>query len=752
MAVIEIAKIQIRRGQENQTGMPQLDSGEFGWAEDTEHLYIGKRIVDGAVDDENTRILTENDLSNFFSLISPGSAVASTSTYRYRDNVPTNSIPGRVYTSIGTKLDDIVSLTDFGVVPSFTATDITLELTAAASSLWANNIIGEDALRQLRLPAGAYFLADTIELPPNTSIVGEGQGLTTLILTNSDVPLFKTVDSQGKFYEDGMANDRSIQPRNIHLEGMTLKYNTATYTAQPLLALDNVNYATIKHVDFGSMTDTTLFVMSIASPATGSGPNTLVINTLEFPEWIDIDPTLGIYFVTGSTGYNQLYAQITGVSIDGDLYTFTTTSTFGDMDFAANESETFSALRFFGWGTGIKVRGQYGTYSSDDLAMTRNIYVTDCNFANLSTCIDASGTTSRLVARNNVFRDSIKGVRLYYASGANIATGPTNAHITENRFEGIAQEGLYVGANPIDVLNGYPKGYPGDHISSYNHYVDVGNGLVINDSYYSTATMYPIVTFDSIGNRTDNDYFSRRKTANNQLRSTPGLGTVPANIYYYYNPLATGYTSIEDKSATSVSIAALTGTNVVSFPITGKDQYIGVKYQLTIPNILSRKGDLVLNVSATGETTVSDMYTYTETQEVYAEDTTDMTARIGSRSIDSTYDKLVVEASLYPTLAGLVGINGGNSTFYITGNADYDGLSAYVLAVVLNGSNYEIYTQSADPQFDYALVGETWTLTKADSPVLAVNVNIPKNYITLYCDSTLSNNAAIIEYQTSIFQ
>ena len=40
MAVIEIAKIQVRRGQENLTGIPQLAPGEFGWAEDTENLSI----------------------------------------------------------------------------------------------------------------------------------------------------------------------------------------------------------------------------------------------------------------------------------------------------------------------------------------------------------------------------------------------------------------------------------------------------------------------------------------------------------------------------------------------------------------------------------------------------------------------------------------------------------------------------------------------------------------------------------------
>lgn len=41
MAVIEIAKIQVRRGQEQQTGVPPLAGGEFAWAADTENLYIG---------------------------------------------------------------------------------------------------------------------------------------------------------------------------------------------------------------------------------------------------------------------------------------------------------------------------------------------------------------------------------------------------------------------------------------------------------------------------------------------------------------------------------------------------------------------------------------------------------------------------------------------------------------------------------------------------------------------------------------
>jgi hypothetical protein len=64
MPIIEIAKIQVRRGQENQGQVPQLAPGEFAWAEDTQNLYIGKRISEGANSDANTRILTDKDFTN----------------------------------------------------------------------------------------------------------------------------------------------------------------------------------------------------------------------------------------------------------------------------------------------------------------------------------------------------------------------------------------------------------------------------------------------------------------------------------------------------------------------------------------------------------------------------------------------------------------------------------------------------------------------------------------------------------------
>ena len=77
MAVLQISKIQVRRGQKSQTGIPSLSAGEFAWAVDSQELYIGNGSVsEGAPAVGNTRLLTELDANNIFKLAS---------TYIYRD-------------------------------------------------------------------------------------------------------------------------------------------------------------------------------------------------------------------------------------------------------------------------------------------------------------------------------------------------------------------------------------------------------------------------------------------------------------------------------------------------------------------------------------------------------------------------------------------------------------------------------------------------------------------------------------------
>ena len=63
MAVVQISKIQIRRGQKNSSsGVPQLSSAELAWAVDTQELYIGNGSVqEGAPYVGNTKVITEHD-------------------------------------------------------------------------------------------------------------------------------------------------------------------------------------------------------------------------------------------------------------------------------------------------------------------------------------------------------------------------------------------------------------------------------------------------------------------------------------------------------------------------------------------------------------------------------------------------------------------------------------------------------------------------------------------------------------------
>ncbi len=249
MAVIEIAKIQVRRGQELQTGIPQLEPGEFGWAQDTENLYIGKRITEGAADDENTRILTENDL-NYFHLLVINNTSTAASSYRYRSNLLQNT----TVTSIQLKLDSLdPSLVDFSINASTgTYVQIDTYLQNAIDDIFNNPdpAVRSDRRRILRVPAGWFYLSNTVNLPPYTKLIGAGAGLTKIRYTNSQTSMFRTVDSAGNTFETGNMYLSTGSSRDILIEGMTFEFISTLTTSTSLISLDNVNNAEIKNCAF----------------------------------------------------------------------------------------------------------------------------------------------------------------------------------------------------------------------------------------------------------------------------------------------------------------------------------------------------------------------------------------------------------------------------------------------------------------------------------------------------------------------
>lgn len=741
MAIIEIAKIQVRRGQENQTGMPQLDSGEFGWAEDTEHLYIGKRIADGAVDDNNSRILTENDLANIFSLIAPGSSVASTSSYKYRDTLPVGYI-NSIITSIGGKLDNSANLTDWGVIPSYTATDITVALQTAVQDLFDNQYINIDARRTLTLPAGNYYISQVVDLPPYAAIIGEGAAMTTLILSTSSVSggIFRTVDADGNTFESGLqTNNRVSQPQHIRLEGMTLSFGEETTSSYALLNLDNVYGANINSVNFNVQPAPTLNLFETLSPAAvptvGSGTGTFVVNIVTYPEFANIDVASGVYYITGhdTLGLNYLqYAQLDSVSTLGSTSTFTVNaSSWGTMYFSSPES--FDLLKLNMWGIGIQSRGNLT--DDDDIALCQNIKINDCEFSRLNTAIVSTGTVNKVDVKDSIFKDSMAGITLSYPGVAGV--GPTNWHIEQSIFEKIATTALDVGPNNNQLLS--------NHISDSNVYRNVGNDLNWLDINSSNAyyKRYPVISFESNGNRTQSDFFQRRVNADTIIRSVTTVTTET----YYYTPYVSGIASIEDKSIYQVANInpSTTSTLLASFPLNGSDQYISVKYQMT-STVLTRKGEALISYRNTGNTAyIFDNYSYTADQ-------SPVSGLVGmSAAAGSGVDVLVVPDS-YSNFNDLLDINGATSNYYITGNTAYQNYAAFIYSVVHTGSVFIVSTQSVDPQFDYTTAAELWTVQESDTPVLEVVPVNSRNYLQLNVNTEHVSNSLNFSYQISIIQ
>ena len=244
MAVVQISRIQVRRGRANSgTGLPQLASGEMAWALDTQQLYIGNgSVAEGAPAVGNTKILTENDLTaqgNILDLIQ----------HIYKVDDPTiqtgPSATTPITRSLQNRLDDTVVVTSFGVVGDGN-TDDTAALQRAIDQLFLNPTSkaseltpdGENARVVLQMPPGRFVITETIYIPSYASIVGAGKEKTIIEFSGTG-PIFQFINDTSEIgAPDSITNTLYItQPRFITVSGLTL--NTAS-SDQTGLQLDAV--------------------------------------------------------------------------------------------------------------------------------------------------------------------------------------------------------------------------------------------------------------------------------------------------------------------------------------------------------------------------------------------------------------------------------------------------------------------------------------------------------------------------------
>lgn len=252
MAITEISKIQIRRGYENQTGIPQLDTGEMGWAIDTEQLVIGNLSTDGAPETKNVRILTENDIPNIFNITS--------SSYVYYQLRNDPSVGNTVVRTIQDKLDDLANVADFGADNSGTVYTH-VQLQHAIDEIFLNDDKATPHNRKiLNLPSGIFLVNQTVYVPPYTTLVGAGYGKTVIKTssTNAVLQFCDQTSTPGSYvvFVDGASNLTSNgRPTNIHLEGITFEYDssvdpTALTAPSPLIYADGAANSAIVNCEF----------------------------------------------------------------------------------------------------------------------------------------------------------------------------------------------------------------------------------------------------------------------------------------------------------------------------------------------------------------------------------------------------------------------------------------------------------------------------------------------------------------------
>jgi len=255
VAVVQISKIQHRRGKETITGLPQLASAELGWAIDTQKLYIGNGSVsEGAPAVGNTEILTEK--TNIFDLLDQ---------YEFKGNTDGTVQTGEfsndpTLRTIQQRLDDIVSIKSFGVVGDG-VTDDTEALQRAIDQIFLNSgdKFNANSRRTLKFEAGEYKVTGTIYIPPYANIIGDGPDKTIIKmypdateLTPTAKPIFQTVggDSTPGSYVMFSSMQSLYRPVNIMISGLTLEVDQTVSTHVAIMRLDNTTESIIDNCKF----------------------------------------------------------------------------------------------------------------------------------------------------------------------------------------------------------------------------------------------------------------------------------------------------------------------------------------------------------------------------------------------------------------------------------------------------------------------------------------------------------------------
>lgn len=351
MAVIQISKIQVRRGlQEN---LPQLASGEMGWSVDERRLWIGNgTLAEGAPEEGNTEILTSR--TDILQVIQSYTFHGEESGYVSQTGPSSLS---NVIRTLQNKFDEQISLRDF-IRPEEAATnDYAIPLQRAIDELFpADYYTTVGVRRRLHIPAGVYPVSTTITIPPYASIFGDGPRSTIIKLNTSagTQPLIRLRDSRGEVGEniDLVTSDAPFQ---VTFKDLTLQ----TDLDNDIALLESCQF-----VDF----DRVRFQGAVQFPTNlGSSKSAVVIKEL-------LTPVQKVSFTNC-----EFVRATTGIYIDGDVKSVTADNCLFDTLFQ-------------------------GVYAVSNIASPQGIKVTSSQFDNISAEAIVSLDESSITSAFNYYR------------------------------------------------------------------------------------------------------------------------------------------------------------------------------------------------------------------------------------------------------------------------------------------------------------------------------------------------------------
>jgi hypothetical protein len=212
-----------------------LAAGELGWVIDEQRLFIGNgTVADGAPAVGNTEIVTAGS-----------SAFTTALNHTYQgylgDSTPVTTSQAR---TLGQRLDEYVSVKDFGATGDDSTADITAIQNAIDEIYTDTDKDDTRSRRVLFFPAGTYRINAALKIPPYAHLVGEGPDK-TIIRNSGNNAVMVTQDDEGNVGAN-IGNSSATTPTQIQISNMTLR-NTVAYGG---ISLDRVTKAYFNNVKF----------------------------------------------------------------------------------------------------------------------------------------------------------------------------------------------------------------------------------------------------------------------------------------------------------------------------------------------------------------------------------------------------------------------------------------------------------------------------------------------------------------------